>query len=671
MSVVSEIVSNLAAKAPKVVEDQTGLFSKLKTVAEGLNFSKMPMTQLNKTLLNKGVTSDEIVDVLGGLSGTVSKPQVLERIKQRGLQPEDVILGGPPPKSDAVGLTLNQMLYSPDTREAIGRPGDKLTQDMINALSPYWDDVGLRIYTVERGLVPIKMGKSTKYGQWVTPGAEPGSYRELFVTAPAKKLRNPTFEEYLNYRPGSTENLQPHELDDYKTLYDIDTKEGRFEYGLLKAVADKENIRSWIDGHPGYGDISNPIVRIRFNDRIAFSPESPNEKKILFVEEIQGPQGDQKYVFKNAGGSVGELRFDTKQEALEYAKNHKINPSSITKILEGEQQRMPPALQERIYDIGVKRIIAYAKNHGYDGVAWTPGDMQVERYNLSNYIDAVRIKKTEDGLLRVIALDGPYVRLNRKITKEELPEYIGKDLAARALSDLEKKAADDDTLNKLKAGLDNMTKEANWLYNNLVENSQNLSFSERAAASTRLNYLQNEIFEQERKIANYSPSVELSGLDLKIGGEGLKSLYDVRISSLFKKYGDSDVKYIGIRPEKDERLVELKDGLRVKALAGDLRVKFKDGKWRATISERGIPKVMLEAGDKDKLAEMLIREYGFENHIAPPLKPIKVPYIPITKDTPSKYPIYMAPPVALAVGLSDKDFGPEYFNGGQIATPMF
>jgi len=53
------------------------------------------------------------------------------------------------------------------------------------------------------------------------------------------------------------------------------------------------------------------------------------------------------------------------------------------------------------------------------------------------------------------------------------------------------------------------------------------------------------------------------------------------------------------------------------------------------------------------------------------LKPIKVPYIPITKETPSKYPIYMAPPVALAVGLSDKDFGPEYFNGGQIATPMF
>ncbi|HEU0265852.1 MAG TPA: hypothetical protein VFR01_09015, partial [Geobacterales bacterium] len=194
----------------------------------------------------------------------------------------------------------------------------------------------------------------------------------------------------------------------------------------------------WQDGHSQYSDIQNPIVRIRFNER------DSGGKKILFIEEMQGPS-------------------------------------------DANQKKMPEYLRKRIYDLGVKRILAYAKEQGFDGISWTPGEMQAKRYDLSKQVEEIRYRKNDDG-----TYDLQFIKDGRNIDQgaaqspgdlqpAQLEQWVGKDVAAKILRN---EGADTGTI--------------------------------------------------------YHKS--LSGLDLKVGGEGLKRLYDQTLPALFKKYGKEEVR---------------------------------------------------------------------------------------------------------------------------------
>jgi hypothetical protein len=106
------------------------------------------------------------------------------------------------------------------------------------------------------------------------------------------------------------------------------------------------------DGHGSYSGIDNPVVRIRFNDRT-----DVDGNKVLFLEELQPPN----------------------------------NP---------EFGKMPKTLQDRWLAIGLKRMIRYAADNGYDKVAWTTGEQQVQRYEsaLRKQVDSIEWEKTPEGV---------------------------------------------------------------------------------------------------------------------------------------------------------------------------------------------------------------------------------------------------------------------------------
>ena len=544
MSAVPQIVKSLSKEVgpalPQFME-QPGLFSKIADVTRRLNFSKMDSRQLNKTLMGKGVTSDEIADTFGGLSGTVSKQQVLDRIGERGVRTEDVVLGEPRRMLDKEVESVWDSTKHPDARS-----WDEL---------PLTDRVSFTESAKRATIVP------THYEKWTFPGAKEGSYREMFVTVPSLARRGaPTWEEYKAYFS--------HDPRITRDSYDFDLSRNLWPSGLLDTTKGKP--AAWRDGHLGYEDIENPIVRIRFNDRIVDHPEK--KQKVLFVEEIQGPQGDQKYVIDGADKAG---TWDTKQEAVDAAKKLRLDPSRVTRVIEGEQGYMPPALQERIYDIGVKRIIAYAKEHGYDGVAWTPGKMQADRYNLAKQIDSLRITKFPSGTYHIGASKGNTPLLVEEgVSESDLPRYIGKELAGKAITQLGNKN---------------------------------------------------------------TGQVLFEGLDLEIGGEGLKNLYDVRIPSLFKKYGKSEIKEAKIYSFD----LSKHSAASMAKLAG---VQTNDpGLWWSNLPQKQ-------------------RDYFIDK-----VSNITVPYIPITKDTPSRFPLYSIPPALLTAGFGAKEFGPEYFSNKRAA----
>jgi hypothetical protein len=558
MGIASTIVKNLAAEsAPtfgKFVEEQPGLFSKLADVVRGTNFGKMDSRQLNKTLLNKGVTVDEIADTLSGLYGSVSKQQVVDRIGERGIKTEDVMLGGQGKYTVEENNGPKGTYYSVVGNDGTWYNNHNSIRSALNEIKEY---------------NALDKVPETQYSTWALLGAKEGSYREMFVTVPngysfekhnkIAETLNRVESKFMEDNPDLRGTEYPAA---WAPVRDQILGDSGFTFAEWKAFKKS----GWKDGHPPYDNIQSPIVRIRFNDREV----GPEGKKILFVEEIQGPQGDQKYqILQKTPASTGRSEavqkmftdvglsndtvtrkhiFDTKEEALLFTKKNGIDSSLVSKVVEGEQGKMPPALQERIYDIGVKRILAYAKENGYDGVAWTPGKMQADRYSLAKQVKQIEVTSSKAGRdgYTVDAMDhnGNIVIRNQKVANaEELANTIGKDLASKAVRQIDDK-----------------------------------------------NY--NAIFQ---------------GLDLEIGGEGLKSLYDVRIPSLFKKYGKAEV--------------------------GTIRIPTKSNPLDSSI------------------------QYGED-----------VPFIPITKQTPSRYPIYGLAPLT-ALGIGTNQFGPQYFKDNQTAQP--
>ena len=108
------------------------------------------------------------------------------------------------------------------------------------------------------------------------------------------------------------------------------------------------------------------------------------------------------------------------------------------------------------HEFVLRRMINNAVEQGYDEVAWTTGRQQRERYNLSKVIDSIEYYKpsnfeTEGTSVSVTAYkDGRNV-LTKEIEKEQLADYLGKDLAMKILNSKEKEGTIsnlDETINE-------------------------------------------------------------------------------------------------------------------------------------------------------------------------------------------------------------------------------
>lgn len=260
----------------------------------------------------------------------------------------------------------------------------------------------------------------THFSQYQLPGADEGSYREQFVTWPDNASGFKYVTDNSNEGMGRTTVFDPR-----------GTNMGTWATRQSALASQRRQAGNWEDGHGQYSDIANPIVRIRRNIRTM-----PDGSKTFFVEEMQGPG-------------------------------------------KSEQEKMPPELQKRIYEIGMKRAVRDAVDEGADRLAWTTGDQQAERYDLSKQVDRVTFNKSpskpEPGkiYMAVFRDDAGHAILNGMFTPAEIEDQVGKEIA--------------------------------------------------------------------QKIVDGGDYGTLRGLDLKVGGEGLKRLYDQTLpriaNELAKKTG--------------------------------------------------------------------------------------------------------------------------------------
>jgi hypothetical protein len=332
-----------------------------------------------------------------------------------------------------------------------------------------------------------------KYDKYQLAGGE--NYREILLTLPNQ------WEKPKALQTANEARIQALRQEMYGTS---GTDEIRSEISRLRN--ENTELQKQISEAPIYSsshfDEPNILAHMRVNDRV-----DADGKKMLLVEEIQSDwhqagrergyrkQGD-KQALEAESKAIGDERNRLVKELSEQEKQNGFVST------EGQQQwdafkekenlfkqkykdfssQAPDApFKDTWYQLALKRLTKYAAENGYERIGLTTGKQQAERFDLSQQIGQINARPTPDGKIALEAMT-PDMRnqvFNKVVNDNELDGIVGKEIAEKIKNQIEYPKSFDDR----------------------------------------------------------GKSVELSGLDLQVGGEGMKKYYDEIYPKFLDKYG--------------------------------------------------------------------------------------------------------------------------------------
>jgi len=490
-----------------------GFYSAVEKAIVDMDFKAMPAKDLVARIKKTpGVKAEELeylglIEWLEGEEGEVSKEQVLEFVKKGGVQLEEVQKGGPFSKTPAEWRRYFVENGYMDEAESSAMTDEEILQmvedeyDRGNA-----EDV------------------TAKYEKYTLPGGE--NYREVLLTLPTETEKH--IASWSVYLPDGT-----------GLMGTVNEKKARAKAeevgGYVKPIYQERPVEKEKAYKSGHYDEPNILAHFRLNDRIDLEG-----RRTLFIEEIQSDwhQEGRKKGYREdpvtakdisvteipfSAVQAGELFAIHEDEVVEFRKKKGIpfdapllaatlvgkkEPFSITWAYTNKEEFVQKTLDEidlsqsAAFDsslaaeqrrrakgapnapfkkswplLAFKRILRMAAEEDYDAVAWTPGQAQADRYDLSKHVNSVYWSPNyyvDGGRLTAIGNNGLTI-LDEGTTEDKIENFIGKE-AAKKLLESEPEETQDGT--------------------------------------------------------EYS----LIGEDLKVGGEGMKAFYDKMLPSEIGKY---------------------------------------------------------------------------------------------------------------------------------------
>ena len=360
-----------------------------------------------------------------------------------------------------------------------------------------------------------EFGGFAKFGEKTLPGGE--NYREVLLRMPSKQKSN-KFTLRNNESGGSVGSFDTmEEAEEFlQTTPRQDIRSGNFSIQET-ASGTEEVYRS------SHFDQPNILAHMRLNDRVV------DGKPTLFVEEIQSDwhQAGRKKGYDTPEARAAEQqKLDTivanrqslldektrlEQLAEPYTSQGKDAPSEIVgrwsaisnqlNDLQRQSDRLgsnfgdfvPDAPFKTTWDeLTLKRAIKMASDEGYEQIAFTTGKTQADRYDLSKQIDSIAVS-TIEGDTRIVKI----------IPKDKSPNF----------------------------NLQVNTKDGTVV--------ATMSLSSRQFRGKKLDEVVGK--DIASKLLGATEPQTLSGVDLSIGGEGMKGFYDKilpkKIEKMGKKYG--------------------------------------------------------------------------------------------------------------------------------------
>ena len=512
----------------------------------------------------------------------VSRQDVLGYLEQGGVQVVDVLKGDKGYDEDKPELPPGQGLRVIDATdregfEVLARNGrvigyspdneEDAISDAYMGHPEYWE-----------------RGEETKYHQYVLPGGE--NYRELLLTLPPRQgprpdtlatemfgrrfndlgpadqnaVRDALKRNDLNFRSAHWQepNILAHvrmndrtDADGKRVLFIEELQsdwgqEGK-KKGFRAKVAPEDAPLSYADpAHQGRVTIGSrlkqaqdiraslPALRDAAVDamkRIYATLGVPDTERNEKAKEVLSDESRWPRVVDAVLGEGAEAvtaYFDAKRNAELWEREADRLRRLYAEEINSMRSTVPSAPfvthTETWLGLALKRIMRYAADNGYDKVAFINGEQSAERYDLSKQVKAIDyIKRGDKYELAYETHDGQGHNPG-EFTAEQLPDVVGKEVAEKII------------------------------------NGDGRNYRGREGKT-------------------------LEGLDLKVGGEGMKAFYDKivpqRVSALLKKLGGT-VETISIpNPEKwKATLPQL--GFTVPASAAEPMPLFSPGRFSPT-----------------------------------------------------------------------------------------
>jgi len=341
--------------------------------------------------------------------------------------------------------------------------------------------------------------KAPKFERYQLPGGE--NYREIVLTLPDQPVN--ALAAYAKYRDELYSKYG-------KSYYQVEASPEELNKLNLLSEATSVVQPQYRSSH---WDEPNALAHLRVSDRVT------DGKKTLLVDEVQSDWHqagrDKGYVDPNAKTS---LQLERELNIVEQKRKQLLNeaealPDSevekFNKLMEesrnltdqardlyeqfdasvGNRYKVPDApYKDDWYQLTLRRAIKEAVDGGYDRVALPTGQRVAERFDLSKQIDRIDYNKNDDGTFSMSAIkDGREVFAKEGLDEKELSGIVGKDVAKKIVGDEGSSAP----------------KADRW----------------------------------EAEDGDVPEFKSLSGLDLSVGGEGMKKYYDEIYPSYLKKLG--------------------------------------------------------------------------------------------------------------------------------------
>ena len=223
-------------------------------------------------------------------------------------------------------------------------------------------------------------------------------------------------------------------------------------------------------------DEANVFAHVRFDDRTG-----PNGERVLHLAEIQSDWHQK----GRKEGYANEVKFQDLMQRRN-AESDPVKRAELQRQMNEMDQTgrngVPDAPFKTTWpELAFKRMLRYAAENGYARVSWDTGATNADRYDLSKSIKELTVINGGDGLYEINARtpDDRLISLGTKSAKE-LPEAVGKEMADKILS------------------------------------GENVDKKPVVGGGSR------QVF---------------TGLDLKVGGEGMMAFYDKQLPIIANKIG--------------------------------------------------------------------------------------------------------------------------------------
>jgi hypothetical protein len=427
-----------------------------------------------------------LTDWLEGQGGKVAKGDVVNFLTQNGVRIETQELGGGEdmltsekqrliveltargwrPVWDEVGEEGDYLMgfirQSDGARRPLGGDFDHETDvhdedipdDVLRLMAELEEVVELN-YEDAVG-APAAPHGAAQYVKYTLPGGV--NYREVLLTLPQRIDFDPDKVKIVQHTSSTTQGMTTIYYDGDKLMqYSDDPQrmpDGTYQQhtpehwlDVARKIFERGDAinnlppRSGSFIGPHFNSTPNILAHLRVKDRT-----DADGRKVLFLEEVQSDwaqQGRREGFFNplkpwdvfDPKDGIPVAQFATKAEAKAEAERRGAQ-------FDYERGKIPSApfvgKTESWVRLALKQAIRMAAEGGYDAVAWTTGEQQVQRYRLGQHLRAVDVVRLSDVrgdyIIRGVRTDNTKVDFG-VLKAADLPGLVGEELAAKIIAD--------------------------------------------------------------------------------------------------------------------------------------------------------------------------------------------------------------------------------------------